>query len=98
MSFLKRRRRAPSEPGRDCLSAAATAAAFTVFDFGQARQFIVAISGREYEALLFALALTTGVGPALRHSPSRNPSRQGAAAMCATPLQTQPLAVRYGHP
>jgi integrase len=35
---------------------------FTVFDVGQARQFIAAISGHEHEAL-FALALTTGMRP-----------------------------------
>jgi hypothetical protein len=35
---------------------------FPVFDVGQARQFIAAISGHEYEAL-FALALTTGMRP-----------------------------------
>src|SRR5260370_802682 len=35
---------------------------FTVFDVGQAKQFIAAISGHEYEAL-FALALTTGMRP-----------------------------------
>jgi integrase len=35
---------------------------FTVFDVGQARQFIAAISGHEYEAL-FALALTSGMRP-----------------------------------
>ena len=33
-----------------------------MFDFGQAKQFIAAMSGREYEALL-ALALTTGMRP-----------------------------------
>lgn len=33
-----------------------------MFDVGQARQFIAAISGHEYEAL-FALALTTGMRP-----------------------------------
>ncbi len=35
---------------------------FTVFDVGQAKQFIAAISGHQYEAL-FALALTTGMRP-----------------------------------
>jgi hypothetical protein len=35
---------------------------FTVFDVGQAKQFIAAISGHGYEAL-FALALTTGMRP-----------------------------------
>ena len=35
---------------------------FSVFDVGQAKQFIAAISGHEYEAL-FALALTTGMRP-----------------------------------
>ncbi|MGD0157925.1 MAG: tyrosine-type recombinase/integrase [Terracidiphilus sp.] len=35
---------------------------FTVFDVSQAKQFIAAISGHEYEAL-FALALTTGMRP-----------------------------------
>ena len=35
---------------------------FTVFDVGQAKQFIAAISGHQFEAL-FALALTTGMRP-----------------------------------
>jgi len=35
---------------------------FTVFDVGQAKQFIAAMSGHEYETL-FALALTTGMRP-----------------------------------
>ena len=35
---------------------------FTVFDVGQAKQFIAAMSGHQYEAL-FALALTTGIRP-----------------------------------
>jgi integrase len=35
---------------------------FTVFDVGQAKQFIAAISGHRYETL-FAIALTTGMRP-----------------------------------
>jgi hypothetical protein len=35
---------------------------FAVFDVGQAKQSIAAISGHEYEAL-FALALTNGMRP-----------------------------------
>jgi integrase len=39
-----------------------TSRRFTVFDVQQAKQFIAAISGHEYEALL-ALAMTTGMRP-----------------------------------
>ena len=51
-----------TNPAEDVLLPRQPRRRFTVFDVVQAKQFIAAMSGHEYEAL-FALALTTGMRP-----------------------------------